>query len=279
MGSNNPKIIGVFGIEQNIGKATLSHALSKIIAENQHKVLFVELDYSNPSFANKTQIPLGDRHMGKFMEEAILYNQLNLENYIFRKKDIHSNTKQFDWLPSSLDLLVYPKEYQVSEFPDFQNDSEEIIIKFVEKLMNRIKSLDYDAVIFNLPCEIDDIFGLPILRKCEYVINVLNGSPKYLSRYMELTNVFEQADLQYKKWIQVFNLCSSNIGKDIYGELTELNISECIPYCNERAEFEFALKVGSPIIDLHLKTISRQLGFFIKQEEKKRGGINKLWRS
>ncbi|EEM38221.1 hypothetical protein bthur0004_58980 [Bacillus thuringiensis serovar sotto str. T04001] len=47
-----------------------------------------------------------------------------------------------------MDLLVYPKEYQASEFPDFQNDSEEIIIKFVEKLMNRIKSLDYDAVYF-----------------------------------------------------------------------------------------------------------------------------------
>lgn len=261
------KIIGVYSVEPNLGKATIAQSLSKVIAEANTKVLYVEMDYTNPSFFLKTQLSHETKNMESLMRRVVLENRMDVENYIATRKDFtNSNATQ---LPYSLDCIAFGKEYDIESFPEFNVDVENQAEAFADNFVKKLKNLGYDAVIINLPNRIDSIFGLPLMRKCDEVINILSANPTILSKYIELDSVFKRADMNENEWLHVFNKCSSIVDDKHYINLVDFEISNCIPFDPERIENEFALKIGSVTIDEHTKKIARQLGFDVKKEERK----------
>lgn len=267
------KIIGVYGIDKNVGKSTISQSLAHIIATADSKVLYVEFDYVNPSFAKNTTISHEQKNIASYMEQAMVHENFAAENYILRKRDLDSlkfskaTTKVISLLPHNLDLLVFPRDYISSDFPKFNTSIEEKVEQFMELLMGRLRHLEYDAVVINLPSQIDNIFGLPVLLHCDHVVSIMNSSPASLAKFIELSSVLSRADLSTDNWIKVFNLCSPNVEFSIYEQL--LNVNVCIPFDVERADYEFELRIGSPKINEHIKNIARDIGFYIKEEEKR----------
>ncbi|MBT2576879.1 AAA family ATPase [Bacillus sp. ISL-8] len=260
------KIIGIYGVQRGLGATTIGQSLAKVIGESNSKVLYLELDYLNATFARKTAISNPDKNMEAFMEKAILEHRLDIQKYILKNSEI-GDGKRFSWIPNNMEMLTFSNDFAEKNFPRFETNVETKVEKFINDFISKLKTLDYDFVILQLPNQIENIFGLPILSKCDSVVSVLTGNPIVLSKYKDITNVFKKADFQYKDWVHVFNLCSHEIDEEDYKMLMDFDVATCIPYDSERAEIEFSLIPGSETIDEYIKIIARKLGCFIRNEQ------------
>jgi len=260
------KIIGIYGVQRGLGTTTIGQSLAKVIGESNSKVLYLELDYLNATFAHKTAISNPEKNMELFMEKAILEGRFDIQKYILKKNEVGEG-KRFSWLPSNMELLTFSNDFAEESFPRFKTNVETLVEKFSNDFISKLKALDYDYVILQLPNQIENVFGLPMLSKCDSVVSILTGNPIVLSRYKNITNVFKKANLQHKEWVHVFNLCSNKIDEEDYKMLVDFEVTACIPYDPERAEVEFSLQLGSETIDDYMKNIARKLGCFIRSEQ------------
>ncbi|PFU71331.1 AAA family ATPase [Bacillus thuringiensis] len=260
------KIIGIYGAQRGLGATTIGQSLTKVIANSNSKVLYIELDYLNATFAHKTAISHPEKNIELFMEKAILEHRMDIQKYVLKKDDI-GDSKRFSWFPNNMEVLTFSKDFKEKGFPRFETGVETKVEKFINNFISKLKALDYDFVILQLPNQIESIFGLPILSKCDNIVSILTGNPIVVSKYKGITNVFKKADFKYKEWVHVFNLCSNKVDAEDYKLLVDFDVATCIPYDPERTEMEFSLIPGSETIDEHTKTIAKKIGCFIRNEQ------------
>ncbi|HDX9632092.1 TPA: hypothetical protein ROY30_005882, partial [Bacillus cereus] len=82
------KIIGIYGVQRGLGVTTIGQSLAKVIGESNSKVLYLELDYLNATFAQKTAISNPEKNMELFMEKAILEGRFDIQKYILKKNEV-----------------------------------------------------------------------------------------------------------------------------------------------------------------------------------------------
>lgn len=267
------KIIGIFGVESNVGRSTIGHTLAQTLAQNSNRVLYLEFDYFSPSFSQKVVQTNSTKNMKMFMENMILHQRVDIENYILTKGEMQKGIQ----ISELLDCVVFPNNYQLKDTIK-ETLTEEQAYQIVNRLMNKLKNLQYDVVVINLPKQVDNIFGLPIMQLCDHIINILNPNITSVSKYLEISNLFKKANIENNLWLHVFNMCSPRISEDVYQKLLDAQMPICIPYDPERADYEFQMQIGSPVIEEKSKVIARKLGFFIRKEESRPGFFNKLVR-
>ena len=92
------KIIGIYGAQRGLGATTIGQSLTKVIANSNSKVLYIELDYLNATFAHKTAISHPEKNMELFMEKVLvivrnLLSKLPLRMHLRRHRKEDFNGK------------------------------------------------------------------------------------------------------------------------------------------------------------------------------------------
>ena len=275
------KIISFFSNSPNQGKRTISQSFAKILSNNNQKVLYVELDYYNPSFANSTQISHPKKNIRGFIQSAVLQSKFDVEPYIYTSDEVKAESNKrvqtvHAELPKNLHFLTLPLNFEETTFPTITNSedekSEEEAFNFVEKIMFQLRNLEYSVIIINLPNEIKSVFGLPVLIESDQVVNVITANPTRIVEYQNVLKTIKHTSIDLKEWFTVINQTNSSIDDSEYmGLINEENAPMLIPYDIERANYEFSLKIGSPSIDLCNEELIQSMGFPIQPKAKRKG--------
>ncbi|NUH84756.1 AAA family ATPase [Bacillus firmus] len=274
-------IISFYSVAHSQGKKTLSLTFANLLAEHNHKVLYVELDYKKPSVALSTQISDQSRNVKEYFQDTLIKNSYDVEPYVL-KRDQLLNTedrnlrKLYNGLPSKLDYLIFPLSFQESSFPTLIEDQENAELEaqeFIGKFIYSLKTTKYEYVILSLPTELHSIFGFEVLANSDQIINVVTPSA---TRLFENKNAktFLSSNIQNleDKWHTVLNMTSEEVDENEYLQLVK-GEPIFVPFDPQRQKEEFALHFGSEMIQEKLEQLALKLNISITLTTPKKRSI------
>lgn len=105
------KIITFWGTKGGVGNSTLAHNLAISLANDNKKVMYIELDDTKPSVAYWYDLGLLSEGIDTLSRHISRKEYRNVSSAIVRGKDIKSSHKKYNVFPETLDFLFYSKEY------------------------------------------------------------------------------------------------------------------------------------------------------------------------
>lgn len=105
------KIITFWGTKGGVGTSTLAHNLAISLANDNKKVLYVELDDTKPSVAYWYDLGLLSEGIDTLSRYISRKEYRNIASTLVKGKDIKPSHKKYSAFPETLDFLFYSKEY------------------------------------------------------------------------------------------------------------------------------------------------------------------------
>lgn len=281
------KLIGIYSVAQNEGKSTLAQSMAHILSKNEHKVLFVELDYYRPTFALKTGLSHESKNLFNFFTNVKETKRLEVSKYISQvneglpeDKRLANNVLANNYSPN-LHFLTLPYSFKPSTFPELLDENKESVIGspinvFAEALTERLKELPYDVVIMTLPTDINSIFTYPIMMYCDEIINVITPNFVSMNIYSSIHKEIKSNDDVniYAKWNTVFNKVNDGVPAAQYDRLLgNEDVMLQIPFDIERLENDLLYKIGATEFDVNVERLIERLGFKLLESQSNKGSM------
>jgi len=257
----------------NVGKRTISQAFALRMAKEGKRVLYVETDYKRPSLAISTGLSHEQKNMFRLIETKKDYDVMD---FIANKNDILNSNKnigkaiveKIQQYPDTFYFLAFPADFHYMQMPEIEQKQE-----FVKVFLESLKHTEFDHIIFNVANEISYMLSYPVILEADMLFTVIGSSPidaiqlKYELDWMKRTNLSLPKSLY-----TIFNFTSPN--SSFLHELENILEGQAtltIPYDDDRKEYEWSLKIGSPIINAAIETLLQKIGIEISIKHEKRG--------
>lgn len=273
------EIISFYSVAASQGKRTLSLALAELLAEQNHKVLYVELDYKLPAVAIATRISDSQRNSNEYFNRVVLNRNFDPTPFVLKKEHLLQTEEKHLWklfnrLPKELDYLLFPLAYSEKSFPKIltnEETAEKDAHEFIEQFIYALKNTSYEAVILNLPTDLRNIFGYEMLAQCDHIIDVITPSSTQLFAQKKTTKFLSTLSLQIEdKWLTVLNMVSEEVNQIEYQNLFGEEEIIQIPFDPGRQKEELAMELSSPLIKEKMEQVALHLKFAITPTVPKR---------
>lgn len=261
----NEKVFAFWASTSNLGKRTLSQSFALQLAQKQYKVLYVELDYIKPAFATTTGLSSRTKN---FYQLCLSQENFELEKFIASKHDVELKGKKgfqkvIEKIPDNFHFLALPVGFKTELFPKIGEG-------FVPNLIKAFNDSEYDAVVLNLPNELDDVFTYPVMLEVDKVFHVLSDNIVRIEEYREVKQFLQETPLNLNKWETIFNLVGEGISQEALDSLIGEKSAAAIPMDTMRSLHEMDLQIGSPSINEYLDEIVSSFGFVNMAENRKK---------
>lgn len=274
-----PEIISFYSVAPSQGKRTLSLGFAELLADQQHKTLYVELDYINPSVAVSTQISNSTQNVVQYFQNVQLKQYFNIEPYVLTKEILIQSSDQkkkriFSSLSGKLDYLVVPSNHNINSFPDLignkENDIEAEAYDFIQKFIYALKNTKYQYIVLNLPNQLESLFSFEVMANSDKIANVITPSANRIVEFQSV-NAFLNKNIENinEKMFTLLNMTNPDISHSDYQELIAFQGN--INYDPDRQFEEFQLKLASENIKQQLEPIADQMGIPVTVTTKRRG--------
>lgn len=266
-------ILSIYSNQSNSGKKTMAIALAVEAAKQDLKVLLMDLDYLNSSFASAYGITHNLKNTELYFEQATKQGSFKIDNYVIKPNETQTNIqalkKNMNQYPKSLDFLVYSDSFT----PDvLQNSlingwSDNQCYEFMTRLDDELRNTDYDFIVQVLPNGLDDMFALPVILTSDKCINMVRFGINQIEATKNLMAAFDANTTQ--KFIHVLNDASKKIETKEYENLfSPIKLSTTIPFDDNRPFNELNGMVGSPIINATAISLLKECGLEIKTKKR-----------
>ena len=274
--------LAFYAVAPSQGKRTISLSLATILANENYKTLYVELDTSHPSIAIAHGITHEQANILEYFQKVMRSKDFSVDSFVLTKKKLIEDTedrslkKRFNEIPDNLEFLVMPDNFNYNLFPLIvdSNDveAETKAQAFIREFMFGINTANYDFVILNLPNELEHIFGFEMLNQVDKIINVVTPSFARLFENSEaLKFLKDNAQNIQEKTFTVLNCASPIMDVQTYKEtLGQDNKLVIIPFEMDRQEHEFSLSISSPIVNEHTKRLALTMDIKIDSGARKK---------
>lgn len=275
-----PDIISFYSVAPTQGKRTLSLSFANMLADQDNKVLYVELDIYHPSIANTLRITDKEKNANEYFHNVIMKNTFDLDSFVLKKENLMKTEERelkkiYSPLSSGIDYLVLPFGFKEESFPTIlheEGDLESQAHSFIEEFIFALKSTKYQYVILNLPNNIESIFGVEVLSASDRIVNVLAPAATRLMENVEVKNLlFEHMPDIKEKWFTCLNMISPSISENEYIQL--LNDEPIfVEFDPERQKSEMQLKPDSESIRLKMEHLAfrMQISIVLSEEPKRK---------
>jgi hypothetical protein len=270
--TEEPKIFSFWSPSSNLGKRTISQAYAAQIAKLGYSVLYVEFDYLNPALALTTALSHPSKN---FYQLALSQDSFDLRQYIATKMDVKITKDMvdlFEEIPHELHFLGLPSGFVPDSFPSITNED------FLNTLLSALKEIEYDAVVINLPTEIDNLFSFPVMLESDVVFSVVSSNPVRISEYRSYMKMLVETPLKMDKWKVIVNQVGRGITKEHCDQMLREKSIITVPYDMERPAYELDLRIGSPIINQKMIELAGMFGFMAPETNTKKKGLFGLLR-
>lgn len=270
--SEEPKIFSFWGSSENLGKRTLSQSFAVQVARLGYSVLYCEFDYQNPALALTTALSNNDKN---FYQLALSQDTFDLRQFIANKMDVRITKEMvglFEEIPHELHFLGLPSGFDPDTFPSITNED------FLETLLSALKEVEYDAVVINLPNEIENLFSFPVMLESDVVFSVISANPVRISNHRSLVKMLADTPLNMDKWEIIVNQVGEGVSKDTCEQLLREQVIAAVPFDMERSSYELDLRFGSPVINQKMTALAGIYGFLAPETNEKKKGLFGLLR-
>ncbi len=262
------KLISFYSPIQSQGKRTFSLGLAHLLAKNNYKTLFIELDLNNPSIELSTKITHDYKNVLEYFKVCHATEQFQINRFILTNDDlIEFNKRDYQHYPELLDFLVLPKNFEAAKFPiivDSNNENaEQQAYEFIQKFTYELQASDYDYVVLSLPNEVNHLFGYEVIRNSDYLMNIITPSPSNIAKNREVRS-YLQKGLENLNLYTIINMVSVHIEPSLYKSLLGVQKNVLLAhYDEERQESEFSLKIESSGLTQSLERLASDLGILL----------------
>ncbi|MEX3623655.1 CpaE family protein [Viridibacillus arvi] len=249
------KTFAFWGASTNLGKRTLSQSFAIQIAKMGYSVLYVELDYLNPTLALTTALTNPDKN---FYQLSLSQDSFDLDQFIANKMDVKITKDMlplFNEIPSEFNFLGLPAGFDSDLFPSITNEG------FLSTLISALKEVNYDAVVINLPNQVENLFSFPVMLESDVVFAVTTANPIRVNDYRNMKKMLEDTPLNMDKWEVIVNQVGSEISKDDCNQLLREEALLTVSYDTQRPTHELDLRFGSPSINQKMNELAGLYGF------------------
>lgn len=262
-----PKVFAFWGASTNLGKRTLSQSYARQIAKLGYSVLYIEFDYMNPALALTTALSNPEKNLYQL---SLSQDSFDLKRYIANKMDVRITKEMvslFSEIPEELHFLGLPSGFQSDQFPSITNEA------FLGTLISALKEVEFDAIVMNLPNQIDNLFSFPVMLETDVVFAVTTSSPVRINEYRKIKQMLNDTPLNMDKWEVIVNQMGEEIPKDVCDQLLRESSILTVPYDIQRPSYELDLRMGSPVINQKMNELAGLYGFMAPEPElaKKKG--------
>ena len=263
----DPKIFSFWSASSNLGKRTISQSYAMQIAKLGYSVLYCEFDYLSPALAQTTALSNQDKN---FYQLALSQDTFDLRQYIATKMDVKITKEMvglFEEIPHEFHFLGLPSGFDPETFPSITSED------FLETLLSALKEIEYDAIVINLPSEIENLFGFPVMLESDVIFNVVSSNPVRISEYHAIIRMLQETPLDMKKWKSVINQVGQGISKETCDQMLREQSILAIPHDAERSGFELDLRFGSTLINQKTAELAGLFGFIAPETTVKKKGF------
>lgn len=264
------EVLSFYSVAPSQGKRTLSLSFAEMLAEQQHRVLYVELDYKHPSVAIATQITHNTKNAVEYFQESVMKKTFALEPYVLSKDDLLINSDQklkriYSRLPSKLEYLVLPLNFHENSFPSIisdVNNAEQQAQEFIQKFIYSLKSSKYHYIVLNLPNELQSVFGFEVISNSDQVINVVTPSANRIYEFKKIEAFLSKNIPGFDSKVStVINMANPSISDEEYNQLLRSDL--IVHYDSERQLEELSLRPGSEQIMQQLEVLAIHLNISV----------------
>lgn len=249
------KTFAFWGASTNLGKRTLSQTYAMQIAKLGYSVLYVELDYLNPTLALTTALTNPDKN---FYQLSLSQDSFDLDSFVANKMDVRITKEMvqlFNEIPNDFHFLGLPSGFEKELFPSITNEG------FLSTLISALKEVNFDAIVINLPNEVENLFSFPVMLESDVVFAVTTANPVRINEYREMNKLLVDTPLDMNKWEVIVNQVGSEISKDVCDQLLREHSIITVPHDTQRPLYELDLRFGSPIINQKMAELASLYGF------------------
>ncbi|WP_121616783.1 AAA family ATPase [Virgibacillus halodenitrificans] len=262
-----PKMFAFWGASTNLGKRTLSQSYASQIAKLGYSVLYIEFDYMNPALALTTALSNQEKNLYQL---SLSQDSFDLKQYIANKMDVKITKEMvslFSEVPENLHFLGLPSGFTSEQFPSITNKG------FLGTLISALKEVEFDAIVMNLPNQIDNLFSFPVMLESDVVFAVTTSSPVRINEYRKLKQMLNDTPLNMDKWEVIVNQVGEDIPREVCDQLLRERSILSVPYDVQRPSYELDIRIGSPSINNKMNELASLYGFMLPEPEvtKKKG--------
>ncbi|HWO75022.1 MAG TPA: hypothetical protein VNM69_03775 [Bacillus sp. (in: firmicutes)] len=246
------KTVAFHSLAAGMGSRTISQTYAKVAAERGANVLYVELDYFNPSFAATCGLSHPTKNIFQYVQKVIeTGDDIEIEPFIATPEDVTPSKKSLKrtvgLVPNNLHFLAFPKDFRTDLFPEFSDMG--FIRTFVGNFMKNLKLTQYDLIVFNLPHQLENFFTVPIMLEVERIYQIMTLQPARMMKYFQLKELLEKMPLPKSRFRLLLNQLPISMGKEEAENILNETCYNVIPYDDGRFSRELDLIMGSPLID------------------------------
>lgn len=262
------KLFAFWAASTEVGKRTLSQSYAMEIAKLGYSVLYVEFDYLNPTLALTTALSHPDKNLYQL---SLSQDSFDLGNYIANKMDVQITKDMaslFNEISNDFYFLGLPQSFDTDSFPSITNE------QFLSTLLSALKDMPFDAVIMNLPNDVENLFSFPVMVQSDVVFAVTTANPVRINEYRAMNKLLSDTHLDMEKWQVLVNKVGEEISKDVCDQLLHERALISVPYDLKRPYLELDLHFGSPTINQKMQELAALYGFIPEEPvETKRKGL------
>lgn len=256
-----PKLFAFWGVSTNLGKRTLSQSFASQIAKLGYSVLYIEFDYIHPSLAMTTALSNPEKNLYQL---SLSQDSFDLNQFIANKMDVKITKEMvslFSEIPDQFHFVGLPSGFQPDQFPSITSEG------FLNTLILALKEVEFDAVVMNLPNQVDNIFSFPVMLESDVVFAVTTSNPVRINEYRKIKQLLNDTPLNMDKWEVIVNQVGDEIPKDVCDQLLREHSILAVPYDIQRSTYELDLRMGSPVINQKMNELASLYGFLAPEPE------------
>ncbi|MED5052554.1 AAA family ATPase [Anoxybacillus rupiensis] len=253
----------------NVGKRTISQAFALRLAKEGKRVLYVETDYKRPSFAISTGLSHEQKNILRLIEKKKDYDVMD---FIANKNDVlmlnnisKTIAEKIQQYPDTFYFLAFPADFHYMQMPEIEQKQE-----FVQVFLQSLKHTEFDHIIFSVANELSYMLSYPVILEADMLFIVIGNSPIDAIQVKHELDWMKQTNLALPKTHTIVNFVNSNSSLHELENILEQKVALIIPYDNERKEYEWSLKIGSPSVDAAVETLLQKIGVEISIKHEKR---------
>lgn len=246
------KMVAFYSPASGMGNRTLSQAYAMLAAERGLNVLYVELDYFNPSFGATSGLTHPTKNMFQYMERYIEAGEdVEIESYIATPAEVNPSRKALkksvSMVPNNLHFLSFPKGFETHLFPDLEDTM--VVKKFIKHFVKSLNATKYDLIVINLPHQIENFFVIPMMIEVDRIYNVMTLHPARMMKYFQLNDLLRTMPIPKERFKLLVNQVPLSMRKEQVEQILDQPCEEIIPFDENRFNRELDLMIGAPLIN------------------------------
>ena len=195
----NPMILSVLGAKGGVGTTTVALNLALSLAQEKHKVLYVELNDKGLPFSFNYQLDNMTKGLEEALKKASKGNITEAFEHVHRMQDLKRGAKQTEFAtiynkyPNTFDYIAFSQSYFMSGGKTFEKDG------LAQFLTTALLTEGYQYIVVDIGSNTDDELAHQVLKISRGVFSVITQDMASVAQNIHYLEAIHKKVIKFNK--------------------------------------------------------------------------------